>query len=140
MGARWRAWSALPLRQRLQLSADAIALPMIAVSLRLLGHARTRRWLARAVIAATPPADAIDQARARARLVAIAARHGPFRATCLHQSLRLQALLRRRGLDAQLKFGVRRDGTVIEAHAWVELAGVDLLDARRDHHALERVG
>jgi hypothetical protein len=57
----------------------------------------------------------------------------PYRAvgwtpSCLRRSLVLTALLRQRGHPAVLCVGVRRDGTQIRAHAWVECAG-DTFDA-----------
>lgn len=49
----------------------------------------------------------------------------PYRAvgwtpSCLRRSLVLTALLRQRGQPAVVCVGVRRDGTRIRAHAWVE--------------------
>jgi hypothetical protein len=32
-------------------------------------------------------------------------------------------MLRARGADAQLRIGVRKDGGMLEAHAWVECEG-----------------
>lgn len=45
---------------------------------------------------------------------------------CLPQSLALQALLRRQGLSAELRIGVRRADGKLQAHAWVEHAGSPL--------------
>src|SRR5947207_14657610 len=42
-----------------------------------------------------------------AQLVRLAAYYGPYRATCLPQSVVVWVLLRRRGLDAGIKIGVR---------------------------------
>jgi hypothetical protein len=48
-------------------------------------------------------------------------------ATCLTRSLALYGLLRRQGLAAQLRLGVRRSGRGrLVAHAWVEWDGVPL--------------
>lgn len=45
-------------------------------------------------------------------------------ATCLAQALVAHTMLRRRGHDALLRIGVRRDGDAcFEAHAWVECNG-----------------
>jgi len=44
-------------------------------------------------------------------------------------------LLRRRGIDSQLRIGVRLTGGALEGHAWVEYAGVpvnDRLDVSAD--------
>lgn len=60
------------------------------------------------------------------RMEAAAARHLFFTPTCLVRSLVLAAMLRRRGLDAQLRIGARKEAGQFEAHAWVELDGAML--------------
>lgn len=101
-------------------------LPAIAASVRLFGYVRTRRWLERQSRVTAPrsptPGD-LDAAENLARLAAIAGRRGPVTATCLRQSLLVYWLLRRRGLAPEFKIGVRKQGTVVDAHAWVELDG-----------------
>lgn len=67
-----------------------------------------------------------EAARSLACLVGIAAAHAPFRVTCLHRSLALRRLLRRRGIPCALRLGVRTSDRAFEAHAWVEFAGVPL--------------
>lgn len=59
--------------------------------------------------------------RRTVRRVARVAAFFPGRAECLEQSLALLVLLRRRGLDAELRIGVER--LPFTAHAWVEHAG-----------------
>jgi hypothetical protein len=111
-----------------------LLLPAIGAALRMLGFKRTRDLLARL---AGPQHDrqpagtdsANDRAQRIARLVAIAAHHGLYRATCLRQSLALWWLLRRRHIPAELRIGVRKDGGELQAHAWVELAGQPVNDA-----------
>lgn len=65
---------------------------------------------------------AISSARL-ARLVAIAARGHLLPMTCLPRSLALQALLRRQGVEADLRIGVRREAGELRAHAWIEDGG-----------------
>jgi len=60
------------------------------------------------------------------RIVDIAARHSLAPTTCLTRSLVLGWFLRRRGIDAQLRIGVRLVGRELFAHAWLELCGVPL--------------
>ena len=45
-------------------------------------------------------------------------------AHCLQTSLVGETMLRRRGLDATLHLGVRRRGSGLESHAWLEAGGV----------------
>ena len=60
------------------------------------------------------------------RMVQLAAAHGPFRTTCLPRSLVLSTLLRRRGLNPELRFGARMEAGSFEAHAWVEVGPLAL--------------
>ena len=63
--------------------------------------------------------DAVRDAVRRAGKIA------PFRAVCLQQAIAASLMLRRRGLPAQVYFGVARDGkTALEAHAWSICDGV----------------
>lgn len=109
-----------------------LVLPTIGVLVHLLGFQRSRDLLERM----TPlPADrkqtnapvAVDAAHRVARLVSIAARHGPYRATCLRRTLALWWLLRRRGVSTDLRIGVKKDAGDLQAHAWVEHQG-EILD------------
>lgn len=63
------------------------------------------------------------------RMVQLAARYCQPWAKCLQKSLVLWALLRRQGINAELRIGVRREGGNFEAHAWVEYEGFVLNDA-----------
>jgi hypothetical protein len=106
--------------------------------LRLIGFRRWERVLA--VLA--PPANTTVPAQSAsveesalliARMQEAAARNLLFRANCLEQSLVLRWLLRRRGIDAVLRIGARKDSDRFEAHAWVELDSQVLNDAAAEH-------
>ena len=71
---------------------------------------------------------ASERVREVASLMAKAARHVPGDYTCLHRSMALWWMLRRRGFDGRLRLGVRKGRTAFEAHAWVEYAGDVLND------------
>lgn len=64
---------------------------------------------------------------ALARRVERLARRFPARTTCLVQAVALWLLLRRRGLAARVRLGVRQDKGVLEAHAWVDMAGATVM-------------
>jgi hypothetical protein len=57
---------------------------------------------------------------------------------CLRRSLVLCALLRRRGVAAQVCFGVDRSGSTFAAHAWVAVAGISLETTPSRFHELPR--
>lgn len=130
-GRHCQAWRRLAGWERRTLVTLAALLPATWLGLRVLGVKRMLR------IAECPlpagirhglPTGSQDMAHAQklSELVGIAARHGLYRANCLHQALPLCWLLRREGLPASLKIGVRSGSPCFEAHAWVELGGVAL--------------
>ena len=124
MTGRLDQFLALPPAERATLLRALVWLPLVALHLRLRGFEAASR-VARRISA--PKIHAPD-ARATARLVATAARHGLHRGNCLSQSLTLQRLLARDGIAAELRIGARRAGDKLEAHAWVEHAGRPLND------------
>lgn len=118
---------ALPAAQRRALLAACAWLPLFWIGLRALGLARFQALLARTAVARgcePPPADI----RALGALTDLAARRSPFPATCLTRSLLLQWMLRRRGVAAELRIGVRLAQGALDAHAWVEVAGEPVND------------
>ena len=73
-----------------------------------------------------------ERARALAAAVDRAARAGLFRPACLVRALALHRLLLRDGIPgARIRLGVRRDGSGLAAHAWVEVNGAVLGDDGR---------
>jgi len=63
-----------------------------------------------------------------------ATRRVPGRTSCLVDGLVGEAMLRRQGLDATLRIGVRRpDGGALAAHAWVECDDRIVIGGLADH-------
>jgi hypothetical protein len=116
----------LPPDQRSAFIAALFLIPAFAMALRTVGFGRCFAWVERTHVSLLSNDE--RTAPHHARLVAWAARYGVCRGNCLSQSLTLCRLLRRRGIEAQLKIGVRRAGTTLEAHAWVQLADTPLND------------
>jgi hypothetical protein len=63
------------------------------------------------------------------RAVQRAKRLWPGQVRCLQTALVLHAVLRRRGIPAVVRIGVRRRETTVQGHAWVEVACWSLDDA-----------
>lgn len=63
-----------------------------------------------------------------ARIVGVVARSVPWSTNCLHRSLALTRTLRRRGLPAEVCFGVRRVENGLAFHAWVQVSGAVVND------------
>ena len=92
-----------------------------------------RKWGGGPVTPASQSSEVIlQQAVELGKTTMYIARRLPFHCTCLVQSLALTAMLRRRGIEADLKFGVRQGGEGaggIDAHAWVEYDDQVVLDS-----------
>lgn len=121
--ARVRRFLALSPDERRLLVYAVILLPLVRASLALSSYRRTAMWLA-ALMSALPARSGSGERTSHAGVVefavATAARRGLVRASCLPRGLVVWALLRRDGVDATLRFGVRRHLGRFEAHAWVE--------------------
>lgn len=102
-----------------------VALTAASAATRLLPFNRYIHLGARPLTRARRPGDPEI-----ASIVEAVGRRLPFRAVCLQQGLALQWLLRRRGVDAVLHYGIQlpTDGDIL-AHVWVSVDGKVLLGA-----------
>ncbi len=129
---RWSKFWRLSWQERRLVMQALVVLPLAGVALRWLGLRRCQSVLAQLSslegTSSKGREEILRQARMTAHLVQAAAGHGPYRGTCLVQSLALWWLLRRQGIQSELRFGVRKEGNQVEAHAWVELLGLSLTD------------
>jgi Transglutaminase-like superfamily len=69
----------------------------------------------------------LEEAQRMAQALRRAARYVPT-ARCLHCSLAMLLWLRRRGVAANLRIGIRSVGEAVEGHAWVEWQDIILGD------------
>ena len=120
---------ALSQPERRWLAASFVAIGMTCVALRVFTLRRVQGLLE------APPRPGARETglplASMARLFEIAANRIPVRVSCLTRSVALAGLLRRCGLDARVRIGVRLEAEEFEAHAWVECDGVTLNDAAR---------
>jgi hypothetical protein len=134
----WRRfWQRSGYERTIALDAAA-ALLATRAGLRLAGFRRWQNLLtgltpARMRQMAAGAQDSADGAKTIATMEAAAARHLPFKPNCLEQSLVLWWLLRRRGIPADLRIGVRKDEGNFQAHAWVEAGGAILSESGDEH-------
>ncbi|HET8564163.1 MAG TPA: lasso peptide biosynthesis B2 protein [Candidatus Binatia bacterium] len=124
------------LEKRLLLQA-LFLLPLVALTTKLFGFKSTQCGLATLAPSGNGRNHnlAIKQLHAfiTAKMVRAATRHGAYRANCLHQSLVLWWLLRRQGIESDLRIGVHKTGGSLAAHAWVERLG-HVLNGSDDVH------
>jgi hypothetical protein len=104
--------------------ACMVTLAVVDLHAKLRGLRRTLQLVSGA--RATTDSLSPDLVAETARRVSVAAAFYPRRALCLEQSLALYVLLRRRGVNAQLRLGVQP--RPFFAHAWVEVDGVPVAE------------
>ncbi len=118
---RLHSFARLPLEER-RLGMRALwILALVRAGLRLLPFRRLRARIERAGDARGLADE--EYARAVRRAVDRAARTIPGSA-CLAQALTAEVLLRRAGRAVRTSIGVSFEGRPLDAHAWVESAGV----------------
>jgi hypothetical protein len=106
-----------------------LMLPLTRLGLRFKGLSFTQRWLG-ARMRDIRSGDDTTEAIRYARAVRLAAEHGAGETVCLPRSLVLWALLRRRGMKAELRIGVSVASIGPRRfHAWVEHNGTVVNDA-----------
>lgn len=118
----------MPPGERWLLLEALVGLPLVALALRVASLQRVLTTLGWSLPRSLPDDDDARACRA-ASLVDVAARRGLDPGNCLSRSVTLWWLLRRRGIANTLRIGVRREGPVLLAHAWVEHAGRPLNDS-----------
>lgn len=111
--------------ERFLLAWAVFLLPILNLGLVVLGYYRLRRILEKIIpLKKHEPylsdSEIIFQAGKIAGVVSIAADHGFIRASCLRKSLMVWTVLRTRGVQSDICFGVRVTNSQLEAHAWVE--------------------
>ena len=125
-------WHSLSKSDRALVIKAMFLLPIVATSLKTVGLRRTQSWLTRNSLGPILPPTEQTRANVRraAQMVAVACRRHPLRSNCLPRTIVLWSLLRRRGIDADVRIGVRCDTEgAVKAHAWLEWNGEVLNDA-----------
>jgi len=115
----------------------AILLRLVRWSLRLRGYGKTYTSLQKRLHPQAPGAETRpevrDEVQVKCRMVRAAVRYSLAQFTCLEESLTLWFLLRKQGIPACLRIGVRTENGKFEAHAWVEHDGEALNQPEEMH-------
>ena len=73
-----------------------------------------------------PPDQAWAIIRRCQRMVQLTSRMHLYKMECLRQALALKKILGGRGIDTELRFGVRKTSEIFLAHAWLEYEGISI--------------
>jgi len=90
-------------------------------ALRVLPVRRVIAWKRRAI--RRPRAAREPDLRRIRHAVLVTARYSPIRFVCFPQCLAAAALLRSRGIESRLHYGVTRSGAALVTHTWLEAGG-----------------
>lgn len=123
----------LPYQEKKLLSQSLFLVIAIRLSLWIFPFRWLNNWLSKLGSANfdNQPTDQIVISNVT-RSVRLCSRYVPH-ASCLTQALATQTLLRLRGLDSQIKFGVDKDeNEKLIAHAWVESDGKIIIGKSAD--------
>lgn len=109
-------------RRELLLLVEAVCgLAVAGLTLKLRPFARIARDLTRS--AAKRPAGNPDRMSKRVRWAVLSAsKRVPWRSVCFDQAIAAQRMLGRRGIAADLVYGVRQTEQGLDAHVWLRLA------------------
>ncbi len=104
-------------------------LPLVAVALHYWGMQKTKTRIKEKFSKKISPeytdSQGLSQAHQIGNMVAIAARYGFYKASCLKRSLLIWFFLSRLGIASTIIIGAQKDNSHdISAHAWVECNGV----------------
>jgi len=145
--ATWKRFWKLSWHDRIAALEAAAVMLASRIGLRIAGYRRWKSLLSRlslrnVSVQRAGEAKYVGPANPAhfARIAGSAARNLVFQPTCLERSFGLWWLLRRRGFEADLRIGGRKDGARFEAHAWVEYSGIPLNDAGHDHNRFSAFG
>jgi hypothetical protein len=132
----WEGFRRLDAADRRLAIGTTVAFAATRMGLRFAGLRRCRSVLLRLAPRKTWNASEeakIAVAQKIARIQDGVSRRLIWHASCLEQSLVLWWQLRRSGIAAEMRIGVRKQAGRFEAHAWVELGNVILNDFGEAH-------
>ena len=114
------AFVALPWPTKSQLVRSLCAVTFVRVALFCVGPRTLERLAARVARRRADCVEVSPEVIANLVWTVRAAARAVPSATCLTQVITAQLLLARRGVGSQMRIGVRRTATGIEAHSWAE--------------------
>ena len=134
---QFRVFFNLDFVTKLRIAYFSLAIPAIAISIRLLGFRKTRGLLAfstKLLLKLTPAPALGHEQRTQIlkeilRAMKIAIRHAPYSGNCLSRSLSLHTITQRHAIPTSLQIGTKIENGDFSAHAWVEFQDTPLNDS-----------
>ena len=128
--SKWTTWQKLDRSEKRLFLHAWLLLLRVDLALRRQPFEKVRRGLGRGL----EGEGAVEQPHKLAwdtwRVVSAAAHHHLYEMTCLRRALVLQRLLAEQGLGVGMYIGVRKEAGKVLAHAWIEVEGEAVGEAR----------
>ena len=140
---KWHRFRKRPMDERALIPRALVLLPITEIGLRMMGFQRCKEMIEKFPVRKRPSRTlesipSCETAAKITRAVRTVELHGPGKPNCLQRSMLLWWLLRRGGIEGGLHIGARKNGSRLEAHAWVELEGEVLNDSPEVHRHYAR--
>jgi hypothetical protein len=121
------------------LAGAMVTLGIAALAIAIVPFRRIARFVAQRPARPAPAMAERERIIAEVRwAVRTCARRAPWRAKCFEQSLAALWLLRRRGIAANLHYGVaQRTGQGLAAHAWLRAGADDVVGCEHSNEFIE---
>lgn len=118
-----RQFRALNKKDRKLFVKIAFITPFLEICLRFLGFNRLLNLLHNRIEGKVFYLSHTEEVERHKKLVFLFYNNFPFAGRCLARSLTLWFLLKRKGINTDLRFGMRKEDGKLKAHAWVEHHG-----------------
>lgn len=117
----------LPNQHKWILTKICVIVPLVQLGIKTIGFKHSFNTLKYFVKEAkTPEANIFTVINRHRNFLYLYTKQFPFLGNCLARSLTLWLLLKNKGIDTELRFGMKKEDQKLLAHAWVEYLGSPL--------------
>lgn len=114
----------LPISDKLVLIKISLLVPLIEIGIKTIKFKKTFNILNLFVSKNTKPIkNELIEINRHVNLLYLFQRQFPFLGKCLSRSLGIWFLLAKKGINTQLKFGMKKENNELLAHSWLEYNG-----------------
>lgn len=122
----FRQFRSMPKADRKLFMRIAFVVPLVEISLKLVGFNQIVNFLHRFSNFNGTVQNQSNEVKRYKRLLFLFYAKFPFAGKCLARSIALWFLLKRKGIETDLRFGMKKENGKLLAHAWVEYKGKPL--------------
>lgn len=122
----FKQFRSMPWADRKLFVRFAFIVPLIQISLKIAGFNQIVNFLHRFTKNTVAIPNQANEVERHRRLLFLFYEKFPFAGKCLARSIALWFLLKRMGIETDLRFGMKKENGKLLAHSWVEYKGKPL--------------